>query len=108
VALAILAGTNLAYHFPILMVVLARLVTGEDPAAAVLTAADFRQRIIEPAVFARCLHFWARFGRGDRVGGCRRSLGVGVATTPPATMRGGELDWPWFPCCCSSPVESGC
>ncbi len=58
VALAILAGTNLAYHFPILMVVLARLVTGEDPAASVLTAADFRQRIIEPAVFARCLHFW--------------------------------------------------
>lgn len=58
VTLAVLAGSNLVYHFPILMVVLARLVTGEDPAAAVLTAADFRQRIIEPAVFARCLHFW--------------------------------------------------
>jgi membrane protein implicated in regulation of membrane protease activity len=58
VTLAVLAGSNLVYHFPILMVVMARLVTGEDTAAAVLTAADFRQRIIEPAVFARCLHFW--------------------------------------------------
>lgn len=58
VTLAILAGSNLVYHFPVLMVVLSRLVTGEDPASTVLTAADFRQRLIEPAVFARCLHFW--------------------------------------------------
>ncbi len=58
VTMAILAGSNLIYHFPILMVVMARLVSGEDAPTAVLTAADFRQRIVEPAVLARCLHFW--------------------------------------------------
>ncbi|MFO0820442.1 MAG: hypothetical protein U1A77_21025 [Pirellulales bacterium] len=56
--LAMLAGTNLVYHFPVLMVILARLATGEDPTTDVLNSAAFRQRLIDPTVLARCVHFW--------------------------------------------------
>jgi hypothetical protein len=56
--LAILAGTNLVYHFPVLMVILARLATGEDPTTDVLNSAAFRQRLVDPLVLARCVHFW--------------------------------------------------
>lgn len=56
--LALLAGTNLVYHFPVLMVILARLATGEDATTEVLNSAAFRQRLFDPVVLARCLHFW--------------------------------------------------
>lgn len=56
--LALFAGTNLVYHFPVLMVILARLATGDDPTTVVLTSPAFRQRLVDPLVLARCTHFW--------------------------------------------------
>lgn len=56
--LALLAGTNLLYHFPLLMVVFARLATGDDSATAPLTPADFRARLADPTVLSRSIHFW--------------------------------------------------
>ena len=56
--LALLASSNLLYHFPLLLVVFARIVSGLDLGDDVLTAADFRERIADPVVLARSLHFW--------------------------------------------------
>lgn len=57
-AVALLAGTNLIYHFPVLMVVFARLATGDDSAAVPLTPADFRAKLTDPSVLSRAIHFW--------------------------------------------------
>jgi len=56
--LALLAGTNLLYHFPVLMVIFARLATGDDPTTSVLDSPAFRQRLVDPVVLARCVHVW--------------------------------------------------
>lgn len=56
--LGVLAGTNLIYHFPVLMVVFARLATGDDTSDAPLTPADFRVRLTDAVVMSRAVHFW--------------------------------------------------
>lgn len=56
--LAFLSATNLLYHFPILLVIFSRIVSGEDAGDLPLTSAEFRARIVNATVLARSLHFW--------------------------------------------------
>lgn len=59
-ALAMVAGTNLLYHFPTVMVVLAAL--AEDPAlasGAEIARPVFRRLITTPALLAKATHYWA-------------------------------------------------
>ncbi len=56
--LALLAGTNVIYHFPVLMVILARIASGADPLDAPLDSPAFRARLVSPEVAARCVHIW--------------------------------------------------
>jgi len=74
--LAFLASTNLLYHFPLLLVIFARIASGLDPGDDPLTASDFRQRIVDPMVLARSLHFWLA------------SVAVGGAALMAAAARG--------------------
>ena len=55
-ALAILAGTNLAYHMPLLFAVMDHLRTDPDLYATAITAADFRGLMMEPVVYTKALH----------------------------------------------------
>lgn len=54
--LAVLAGTNVLYHFPVLMVILARIAAGADALETPLDSPAFRARLVSPEVAARCLH----------------------------------------------------
>jgi len=74
--LALLASTNLLYHFPLLLVVFARIASGVDSGDTPLTSADFRQRIVDSTVLARSLHFWLA------------SVAVGGAALMAAAARG--------------------
>lgn len=56
--LALLASTNLLYHFPVLMVILSQLASSVELSTESIQAAEFRQRLLEPAVLARCVHIW--------------------------------------------------
>jgi hypothetical protein len=97
VLLALLAGTNLLYHFPILFAVATELIHQGDLAPTVIDAAGFRQRLLEGAVLARLLHFtlaalatcgitlmlyatWKADGGSD-----------GAAQQRPLEVRGGRL-----------------
>lgn len=54
--LAVLAATNLLYHFPPMMVVIADVATGQLDAPAVIDAAAYRPLAFSPAVISRSLH----------------------------------------------------
>jgi hypothetical protein len=55
-ALAVLAATNLLYHFPPMMVVIADVATGQLDAPGVIDAAAYRRLAFTPAVLSRSLH----------------------------------------------------
>lgn len=56
-ALPLLAGTNLLYHFPLLFVTVSNLTQLESVPNETLTAAGFRQLIMQGEIIARVLHF---------------------------------------------------
>ena len=55
-SLAVLAGTNLLYHFPLLFAVLDQLRSNPELMDNAITASDFRQMIILPVVYTKALH----------------------------------------------------
>ena len=56
--LALLAGTNLLYHFPILFVVISQFSPGSHEHPTFISAAEFRQRMLQPEYMSRTVHFW--------------------------------------------------
>jgi hypothetical protein len=54
--LAVLAATNLLYHFPPMMVVIAEIAAGQIAASGVIDAAAYRELVYTPAVAARSMH----------------------------------------------------
>jgi hypothetical protein len=54
--LGILAGTNLLYHFPVLFAVISHLVHLGEATGEVMTAAEFRKFLTDPAVSSRVVH----------------------------------------------------
>lgn len=54
--LAVLAATNLLYHFPPMMVVIGEIATGQLAAPDVIDAAAYRELAFSPAVASRSLH----------------------------------------------------
>lgn len=56
--LALLASTNLMYHFPPLFIILARLRSCVDQPAEVISAAEFRTLLFSAQVVATTLHYW--------------------------------------------------
>jgi hypothetical protein len=57
--LALLASTNLLYHFPVLFAVIEQLATSEQSSATAekILPAEFRALLVQPAIIARSLHF---------------------------------------------------
>ncbi len=55
-SLAVLAGTNLLYHFPLLFAVLDQLRSNPELMESAISSSDFRQMIILPVVFTKALH----------------------------------------------------
>ncbi len=55
---AILAGTDLLFHFPPLMVVIATVPCRADLSGAVIEGAIFRRLLVEPEVASRVVHSW--------------------------------------------------
>jgi len=55
-SLAVLAGTNLLYHFPLLFAVLDQLRDHPDMMKDAITSSEFRQWIIVPVVYTKALH----------------------------------------------------
>ena len=55
--LNLLAGTNLIYHFPLLLLVLAQFRLGQLDSSEMVTSAQFRVLITQPAVLSRAVHF---------------------------------------------------
>ena len=55
--LNLLAGTNLLYHFPLLLLLLAQLRRGQLTSSEPITSSLFRQWITDPVVLARASHF---------------------------------------------------
>ena len=51
--MALLSSSNLLYHFPLLLVIFARVASGLDPGDDPLSSSDFRARIVEPQVLVR-------------------------------------------------------
>ena len=56
-ALALLAGTNLLYHFPFLFVVISDLVSTGNAQGAAIDGAAFRGLLVEGYVLVRVIHF---------------------------------------------------
>ena len=56
--IALLAGTNLLYHFPVLFIVISEVASGYIEVPEKVDAAIFRSLMKEPSVFARSVHFW--------------------------------------------------
>ena len=56
-ALALLAGTNLLYHFPFLFVVMSDLVSTDNAQGAAIDSAAFRSLLVERYVLVRVIHF---------------------------------------------------
>lgn len=54
--LAVLAATNLLYHFPPMMVVIAEIAAGQLAAPGVIDAAAYRELVYTPEVAARSVH----------------------------------------------------
>ena len=57
-SLALLAATNLLYHFPPLLTIMTMSAGGEIELAGEVDAATFRQLFSTPNVLAHTLHFW--------------------------------------------------
>jgi hypothetical protein len=57
IVIALLAGTNLLYHFPVLFCVITEMIHTGDLAGSTIDASAFRQRMMQGAVWARSLHF---------------------------------------------------
>jgi len=57
-SLAVLAGTNLLYHFPFFFLIVVHLAAGGPPTSGVVEAGVFRQLLINGAILTRVLHFW--------------------------------------------------
>lgn len=57
VGLALLAATNLLYHFPGLLTVMSRAAHGEIELSQPMTPGEFRQLVFSPNVVAHSLHF---------------------------------------------------
>lgn len=56
--LALMAATNLLYHFPPLLTVMSRVACGEIAVTEEVDAAAFRSLFYTPNVLAHTLHFW--------------------------------------------------
>ena len=110
--IALVAGTNLLYHFPTMMLVIGGL--ADEPtltAEAIITRPVFRSLITTPELMAKTLHYWslslltagvfgvavsgaepriARVGAAGALAGLGVTLVSGVATLtqlPPLTQR---------------------
>ncbi len=57
-AIAILTGTNLLYHFPVLFIVISEVSGGYLDVPEDVNATVFRSLMAEPSVLARSIHFW--------------------------------------------------
>jgi hypothetical protein len=57
-SIAILAGTNLLYHFPVLFIVISEVAGGYIEVPEKVDAAIFRSLMTESSVLARSVHFW--------------------------------------------------
>ena len=56
--LALLTSTNLLYHFPPLLTIIAVVSTRPEWADKVIDIAEFRQLMIDPEVISRVVHVW--------------------------------------------------
>jgi hypothetical protein len=54
---ALLASTNLLYHFPTLFAVVEQLATSPAESTDRITASDFRVLLVQPAILSRSIHF---------------------------------------------------
>ncbi len=54
--MALLASTNLMYHFPVLFAVMSELIHHNNQTGAVIAAGEFRQLLMSGAVLARAVH----------------------------------------------------
>jgi len=57
-SIAVLSGTNLLYHFPVLFIVISEVAGGYLDAPEKVDAAVFRSLMTESSVLARSVHFW--------------------------------------------------
>ena len=55
-SLAVLAGTNLLYHFPLLFAILDQLRSNPELMDSAISSSDFRRMIILPVVYTKALH----------------------------------------------------
>jgi hypothetical protein len=55
---AILAGTNLLYHFPLLFAMLTKVTAGEFPGEGKIASAAIRQMLVSGDVFSKSVHVW--------------------------------------------------
>lgn len=88
--LAVLAATNLLYHFPTLFTIVGLLARNGEPSAEPITGADFRTLLVQPEVIAMTLHFWLA---SLAVSGLVVSLMSSRETTPDKaiTARGAQV-----------------
>jgi len=54
--MALLAGTNLLYHFPVLFVIISELLHRGETQGPVISSSDFRQMLITGPVLSRSIH----------------------------------------------------
>ncbi|MBC8356518.1 MAG: hypothetical protein H8E66_31440 [Planctomycetes bacterium] len=57
-SIAILTGTNMLYHFPVLFIVISEVAGGYLEVPGQVDAAIFRSLMMESSVLARSVHFW--------------------------------------------------
>lgn len=57
ILVALLASTNLLYHFPMLFAVIEHTVSAGDAAGEPITSTDFRALIVQPTILSRAIHF---------------------------------------------------
>ncbi|MDA1054773.1 MAG: hypothetical protein O3C40_30470 [Planctomycetota bacterium] len=57
-SIAVLAGTNLLYHFPVLFIVISEVAGGYLQVPEKVDAAIFRSLMTDSSVLARSVHFW--------------------------------------------------
>ena len=57
-AIALLAATNLAYHFPLLFGAISQLARSPDSWNTTLSSAEFRSLLFDPMVISQAVHVW--------------------------------------------------
>ena len=57
-AIAFLAATNLAYHFPLLFGAISLLTGNPDSSSKTLSSAEFRSLLFDPIVISQAVHVW--------------------------------------------------